>query len=573
MNYKICLNIYNLLDGNRKLLFKLIPLGLINILMDMCSLGVVIPFFSIILSKNNDNNIFLNWMYKNIPDIRLVDHFSLVLFMVIILLLVFILKIIFVIYFNYKLYSYASKIDFDLSSRLLSNYLNMDYLDFINDNSSNLQSTILSEVNQFVGIIQALIILTVEFLILLTILSFLIYLDPAIAISTFIISLIVIFIISIFSSKIMMRMGYERQILSAKRIQILNETFSLFREIKLYSIRNFFIDNFNSINQKISRITYKQNTYQQIPRLTLEVLAIAVLCSMVLYHLYGNRSTDFILSIIGVYALAVFRVLPSISRIINSLQIISYSAPSIDVISTAIKSVHYEKFEIACIDGFDKSLILKNVSFEILDKKILSNINIEIKNNHCIGFYGPSGSGKSTIGNILSGLIEVGSGEILLDGKAVSLKNGNWKSLVGYVQQDYYLTDSTILMNVALGCDDKSVDYQDVEKSLVRSGLMKTIANLKEGVFTSVGEKGINLSGGQRQRLVIARALYRNPKLLILDEATSALDPISRSIIIETINALKGKVTIVIISHDPELINLCDYSYIIESGMIANATN
>lgn len=570
MQYKNYLAVYILLGKNRKLLYKLLPLGLINVVVDMCSLGAVIPFFSIILRKEDSDNIFLNWTHQYFPEIKSIEQTTLTLYMIIAIILVFICKMIFVIYFNYRLYGLSSQINNDLSKRLLTNYLHRDYLYFIRSNSSSFQNTITSEVNQFVGIVQSLIIIFIEFLILFAILSFLIYIDPLVAITLSIVSIFIVFLANGYSSRLMRKMGLDRQVLTASQIQILNETFSLFREIKLYDIYTYFIEKFNIVNSKISVITNKQNTFQQIPRLTLEVLAIVALCFMVLYYLNDNRSPDFILSILAVYALAVFRVLPSISRIINSLQIISYSTSSIEVIYDAINVDAVENLKVLLIEDFKKSLVLKNVSLTISGKVILSNINIEIKNNSCIGFYGESGSGKSTVGNILSGLIEIGGGEIILDGNILSLKKSNWKSFVGYVQQDYYLIDSTVLMNVALGCSEESIDYLKVENSLAKAGLLPTILKMINGIFTPVGEKGVNLSGGQRQRLAIARALYRNPKLLILDEATSALDPTSRSVIIETINSLRGRVTIMIISHDPELIKLCDYSYVIESGRIKN---
>lgn len=570
MQYKNYLAVYILLGKNRKSLYKLLPLAIINVVVDMCSLGLVIPFFSIILRKEGSNNIFLNWTYQYFPEIKSIEQTSLTLYMIIAIILAFICKMIFIIYFNYRLYGLSSEINNDLSKRLFKNYLHRDYLCFIKSNSSSFQNTITSEVNQFVGIVQSLIILFIEFMVLFTILSFLIYVDPLVAITLSIVSVFLVFLANEYSSRLMKKMGLDRQVLTASRIQILNETFSLFREIKLYSIYTYFIEKFNIINSKISFIINKQNTLQQIPRLTLEVLAIVALCLMVLYYINDNRSPDFILSMLAVYALAVFRVLPSISRIISSLQIVSYSASSVEAIYDAIKLDNVENPKILLIEDFKKSLVLKNVSLTIAEKVILYNINIEIKKNSCIGFYGESGSGKSTVGNILSGLIEIGGGEIILDGNLLSLKNSNWKSFVGYVQQDYYLIDSTVLMNVALGCSEESIDYQKVENSLEQAGLFPTISKMKNGIFTPVGEKGVNLSGGQRQRLVIARALYRNPKLLILDEATSALDPTSRSVIIETINSLRGRVTIMIISHDPELIKLCDYSYVIESGRIKN---
>jgi len=272
-----------------------------------------------------------------------------------------------------------------------------------------------------------------------------------------------------------------------------------------------------------------------------------------------------------------FRVLPSANRILQCLNSIKYYYPSIDIISEELN----KKKELINISEnestfhFDTSIKLVDVNFSFSNSKksILENINLEIKKNQIIGIKGSSGSGKTTLLNIICNLLIPTSGSILADGKIVNNFGKSYQKKIGYVPQKIYLTNDTFIKNIILGKDENEYDLDLFKEVIVKSGLDFLIDQLPEGYNSSLGERGLKLSGGQQQRIGIARALYKNPEILILDEATNALDENSENQIIKKICDLKDNITIIIVSHKKEIFKHCDVVYNIKNGKLEIATN
>ena len=185
-------------------------------------------------------------------------------------------------------------------------------------------------------------------------------------------------------------------------------------------------------------------------------------------------------------------------------------------------------------------------------------INLRIEKGQTIGITGESGSGKSTLVDILMGLHKPTKGEIKIDDVLDFQLNQSWRNAIGYVSQSIYLTDDTIKKNIALGDPDDIISDSRIIELLKQVQLEEFVSKLKMGIYTKVGERGVQLSGGQRQRIGIARALYNSPDILILDEATSALDTKTENGVMECINSLKGDKTIVMIAHRLNTLKSCD---------------
>ena len=194
----------------------------------------------------------------------------------------------------------------------------------------------------------------------------------------------------------------------------------------------------------------------------------------------------------------------------------------------------------------------------------MKDLNLQIKKGDCIGIIGDSGSGKSTFIDILSGLIEPEENSILIDKTDLKLFIDDWKKNIGYVSQHLFLIDDTIKNNIAFG--KKEIDLSLLNKAVKSSMLEDFVSNLPNNLNTSVGELGKKISGGQRQRIGIARALYKDPEILVFDEATNALDPNTEKNIMSTIYNLKNKKTIIIISHKFNILNKCDKIFQIIEG-------
>ena len=186
-----------------------------------------------------------------------------------------------------------------------------------------------------------------------------------------------------------------------------------------------------------------------------------------------------------------------------------------------------------------------------------------------MGIVGTTGAGKSTVVDILLGLLELRTGQVLADGEDIRQNYRKWLKNVGYIPQMIFMLDDTIRKNVAFGVPDEKIDEKRVWEVLREAQLDEFIKTLPDGLETKIGERGIRLSGGQRQRISIARALYNDPEVLILDEATSALDNDTEAAIMESINRLHGRKTLVIIAHRLQTIEKCDLVYRVENGKVA----
>jgi ABC-type multidrug transport system fused ATPase/permease subunit len=314
------------------------------------------------------------------------------------------------------------------------------------------------------------------------------------------------------------------------------------------------------------QINTKNGTFNQLPRLFLEFFAIVGIVIFIFFLLFKDENNDYIVSTIGVFVAATFRLIPSVNRVLNAFQNIKFYTPSIDLIYNEISLINKSTKTLISDDKFEfKSKIeLKNIYFKYLKNQPewnLEKINLTIKKGQFIGIQGISGSGKSTLIDLLVGLNKPDKGQFYIDGNSRLLSNSNWRKQIGYVSQNIILVDDTIIQNIALGKNISQIDKEGINLVIEKSGLKGFIASLKDGLDTVVGERGVQLSGGQRQRIGIARSLYQNPKILLLDEATSALDKKTEIKIMSSIEKLKEDITIIIVAHRLSTLKQCDSIY------------
>ena len=286
---------------------------------------------------------------------------------------------------------------------------------------------------------------------------------------------------------------------------------------------------FTENNTKLNSFEVKQNFTDSLPRLWLEWLVILGFILLIIIMLFLNKEFAYIVSILGLFAAAAFRLMPSLTRIMNSIQKIIYNRPAIDVIykefqdfdgNLSVKNNDKSKIQ------FSEKIDFNNVSFKYSgsNKLILDNIKFSIDAGSIIGIIGESGSGKTTLINLLLGLLKPTDGSIKIDNLNMLQNLSAWQNHIGYVPQDVYLIDDTIRKNIAFALPESRINNAALELAIKKSKLDKLINNLEKGYNTQIGEFGDRLSGGQKQRISIARALYSNPKVLIFDEFTNSLD-------------------------------------------------
>ncbi len=410
--------------------------------------------------------------------------------------------------------------------------------------------------------------------IIIALLLLLIFIDIILAlkIATVLISTygIIYFLMKNFLSKI----GLQRLISNKERFIITNEAFGSFKELKLGGFEENYIKRFSQPAKKYANNQSLAEVIGLIPRYFIEALAFGGLIIIVL--IFMKRGGDFVslVPIISLYAFVGYRIMPALQQCYNALTQLKFSSPALtnlynDLIT--LKS-NKQKYNARRVISLNDSIELKNVYFNYSNNNFytLKNINLKIPAFKIVGIVGKTGSGKTTLIDILIGLLDTKTRLTLVDGNKINLANiKSWQRNIGYVPQQIYLSDDTILANIAFGIEKKNIDKNAVITAAKIADLDNFISKeLPDGYYTVVGERGIRLSGGQKQRIGIARALYHKPKIIILDEATSSLDIKTEEKIMSALFKIKEKITIVIVAHRPSAIQNCDKIFLIDKGEI-----
>ena len=415
---------------------------------------------------------------------------------------------------------------------------------------------------------------------MLTIFTLLFYVDYKVSLLVF--SVLFTFAsIFYFLTKKKLSLGGEKiQFFLGKVMKTITEGFGAIKEIKILN-KEIFIESLFKINfEKLESYNAVNYIISSSPRLFLEITSIFIFIIIILIFIYTQKSLTLLLPVLSLLGISTIRLLPVFNSISMNLSQIKALMPSLDLVNNEL-----DYFKLISKDSsnkdlkeelsFNKSINFNKVFFQYpgSDKLTISDLNLKIKSGSKIGIIGKSGSGKSTFVDLLLGLLEPKTGEILVDNKNISKNLYQWRNLIGYVPQDIYLLDDTIKNNIALGVSENDLNYNLLEQAIKLSELSDLIKDLPLGIDTEVGNRGVRLSGGQKQRLGIARALYKNPAVLILDESTNSLDFENERKIINNIMLLDGRKTIIIISHRHEIIKNLDNIFIFDKGVLLSQGN
>lgn len=341
------------------------------------------------------------------------------------------------------------------------------------------------------------------------------------------------------------------------------ETYRGYADIEINNAFPKMLSSFDRSIDTIIDVGAKNATVSTLPQIFTEI-GLAAGMSLLVTMSVGSGSGDMKI-LFGIFAVAALRLLPSIRSIMAAWTALRYNRYTIDIIRDAdinktstVEDTADDRFE------FRDSIEIDNLSFRFADsdKDTLHGLSFEIRKGEKIGIKGRSGAGKTTLFNLLLGFYRPTGGGIRIDGELLSESNRRkWQNTIGYVSQSVFLTDNTILANIALGCDEASVDLDRVNKAVDMANLREFVDSLPNGLQSRIGECGALLSGGQRQRIGIARALYKRADILFFDEATSSLDSDTERGInesIETLSRNDDQLTIIIIAHRESSLDCCD---------------
>lgn len=467
------------------------------------------------------------------------------------------------------------KMNYLFKNKLLHRYATADYGFYLTRNSSLGLQVVGGDAEQMFtsGMVPLASILS-EGVIFVFLLAMIIYMNPSLALIVFGIAIVFGLLITKILLPQFYQFGQKLQQASEFGYQTLLQFFHGFKEIVLLGKREAFINSYQSYSRKKSHVQAIQKAVDSLPRMIIEVLFVGLFVVTIALMCLEHESPVQIIGLLGGYLYAGFRLMPGLNRIITQLNAFKTAIPYIERVYEEYNTVGAKENYIDVPKfSFEKSLSFENVNFNYknTETNVISNINLEIKKSECIGVIGETGSGKSTLIDLLLGLLRPTSGEILVD-NLYPVNSYQWHKKIGYVPQSVYLIDDTVEANIAFGEKVENINQARLNKAIDDAQLGKFIKKLPDGVKTFVGERGVRLSGGERQRIAIARALYREPEVLIFDEATSALDNETEARLMETIQVVRRNRTVIMIAHRLSTLRDCDRIVKMNNGVIGEIT-
>ncbi|WP_373034674.1 ATP-binding cassette domain-containing protein [Sulfurimonas sp.] len=548
---------------DKKVFFYVFLFSVLISLIEAVGVSLIMPFMSV---AGNFDLIHSNEYYKIAYDLfNIQSSVDFVIYFGLFLVFYYIFRGFINLFYTYKLSEFSEGRFYKISSRLFHQYINMFYKDFITKNTSVLTKVLVSEVYNLTHVISSMLLMISELIIVMALYSLMLWVDWKVTlVFTLFLGLKAFFLTKKLTPKIR-ELGNERESYHKKYYEVINTTFRNFKYIKLLSTKITISDQFRKHSLAYVKTNIIGATLSQVPKVFLEMIGFTMLIVLITYIVYKEQ-TDIsgFLPIITMYVLALYRLLPSVNRIMNSYNQINFYNKTTNIVFEELSS----KFE---KDGDDKlvynsKIEIKDLSYSFTDSKVvLDKINMTICKGDKIGIKGESGSGKTTLVDMIIGLYKPSLGNILVDGIELNENNiSNWRSHIGYIPQAVYLFEGSVAENVVFG---REYDEEKIIKVLKAANIYDFLMT-KGGINTSVGDAGVMLSGGQQQRIAIARALYSDPDILVLDEATSALDDKTESSIMEEIYSIGKDKTLIIIAHRLSSLNGCNKIFEISHGKI-----
>ncbi len=544
---------------------------IVSAILELISLGAVIPFLAVLVMPAKVFDYSLGVFVIDILGLKSSSNlvFSLTLFFCFAAVVSGFVRIL-VLFFSTR---FSHKLGADLSLEVYRKTLYQNYSIHLEENTSSLISAISFKTDKIIHeVVSPSLVAVTSFFILLGILIALLIIDAKIISIIFTVLILIYLGISKLSKKLIKENAIDISVQSTRLIKSLQEGLGGIRNVLLEGSQSFYSSLFSSSNFALRSAQASNQFLASAPRYFIESCGIVFIASFAFNLVSNGRDASNFIPIIGAITLGMQKLLPVLQQLYNAWASLKSSHDTLnDVLFYLERPVEIDSNIGDDFLNFKEKIILRNVSFNYISSKnkVLDDINLEIKKGEKVGFIGKTGSGKSTLIDIIMGLLEPTSGFIEIDGKALTKNNRRqWQKNITHVPQQVFLTDSSIIENIALGLTSSQIDFNKVKRAAELAQIGDLVLKSKNSPDFYVGERGAKLSGGQRQRIGIARAFYKQKALMILDEATSALDLKTEKAVMRAIEDTGSRATILIIAHRLSALSCCDKIVEIEDGRI-----
>ncbi len=577
---KILKKINKIMDGRQKRqMFGLVIMMIIGATLELASVGIMIPVVEVILSPEAiSESKWASILYEilHAPSTKV---FSLE--MLGLMMLAFALKNIFLFIQQKSLFHFTFTNQYITSEKLMRNYISRNYEFYLNAETGVLQRSITADVANMYALILAVLQIATECITSVILVAFLFLQDPVMTITVAVLLLATVLLIKSVIKPIMRRTGKENQDFGAAVYQKIAQAIGGIKEIKVAGREEYFVNEYRMQGKGYAKAMERYQLFSTTPKLLIETVCIIGMSAYLMVLVGRGAEVENMIPMLTAFGVAAVRLLPAASRINNQLTGMNFNEPFFfnvtDNLVTETDAQHTDmSYALVAKEKLpvQKEILLTGITYHYpnSEKYIFRDAEMRIPVGASVGIVGESGAGKTTVVDILLGLLAPEKGSILADGVDTKEHYREWLLNIGYIPQMIFLLDSDIRHNVAFGVPEEEIDDARVLECLKEAQLTEFVESQPEGIFSTIGERGIRISGGQRQRIGIARALYHDPEVLILDEATSALDNDTEKAIMDSINHFMGRKTLIIIAHRLQTIEKCDMVYRVENGKILQET-
>jgi ABC-type multidrug transport system fused ATPase/permease subunit len=541
-------------------------------LLDMLALGLIAPIVQLVLDPQSLYNRGFVYSVFNFLGFESSRVFLATLAFT--LVGVYVFRAVYLLLFNRLKFRFIARRQALMSERLLVKIMGFSYLYHTHKNVAETSRIVNGDVNQLFTVITQMMLMTTDLFRAAFILLFLMMVSPVMTLMMMALALICVFIYFVAFRRKITNAGKRMRTTSIGMSKSVLQAFGGIKEIKLMQRESHFHKEFKANSDAFVKENTRFNILNEMPRMTIEMVVFGGAFSMVgLFLLSGANLTEMAPQL-GMFVFAAFQLLPAVIRQVMYFNVILVNRPAVDAVYKSL----YEENDIGVkapvqadtISQIEKNIIVQGVGFTYpnVDAKKKKNVSFDVPHNKSVAFIGPSGAGKTTLADLILGVLTPDTGAVYYQGKSVHVYFDEWSKNIGYIPQQIYLLDESILANVAFGIDHEKIDEEKVWRALEQAQLAEFVRTLPDGVKTIVGDRGVRLSGGQRQRVGIARALYEDPSVLVLDEATSSLDNETEKAVMDAVRGLQGEKTMIIVAHRLSTIEHCDIVYKVENQTV-----